>query len=368
MNPLLSRRYNLVLHRFKSSNAHSYTVSYLINQCRLSPESAILASKWCQFETSTKPDSVLTLLNSHGLSETQITRVVKRWPRILMANTQNNLLPKIEFLYSIGISRPDLASILSLEAKVLSSSLNNRIKPNYEFLKGVLLSDDKALRVLKREPRTLFLDLSKNLARNLEELTKLGVPRNCLCLLLTNCPKVVVQKHLVFNAAVDEVKKMGFDPRKMGFVWAVIALAGKRYRFSFERNLKVYERWGWSKDDIYMAFRKHPKCLMLSEEKIQTEMDFFVNKMGLHSQSIATIPGVLLYSLEKRVKPRCSVIQFLKMKELLRKIPPLNSVLIPREDRFLEKFVTKYEEKLPQLISVYQGKIDPFDLTFLTAA
>jgi mTERF domain-containing protein len=38
---------------------HSFTVSYLINSCGLSPKSALLASKRVHFENPEGPDSVL---------------------------------------------------------------------------------------------------------------------------------------------------------------------------------------------------------------------------------------------------------------------------------------------------------------------
>jgi mTERF domain-containing protein len=44
---------------------------------------------------------------------------------------------------------------------------------------------------------------------------------------------------------------------------------------------------------------------------------------------------------------------------LIKKDISLNTVLLPVEKRFLERFVTKFEEEVPQLLSVYEGKVDP---------
>jgi mTERF domain-containing protein len=99
--------------------------------------------------------------------------------------------------------------------------------------------------------------------------------------------------------------------------------------------------------------------MMLSEKKIMKGLDFFVNKMGWPSKEIVHCPVILFLSLEKRIIPRCKVIQVLWSKGLIKKDISLNTVLLPVEKRFLERFVTKFEEEVPQLLSVYEGKVDP---------
>ncbi|KAF8401522.1 hypothetical protein HHK36_012462 [Tetracentron sinense] len=91
-------------------------------------------------------------------------------------------------------------------------------------------------------------------------------------------------------------------------------------------------------------------------------MDFLVNKMGYESKYIARRPLLLMYSLEKRIIPRCSVLQFLNSNGLIKKDFSLNTVLIPNEKYFLKRFVTKYQVEVPQLLNVYQGNMDIVEL------
>lgn len=114
-----------------------------------------------------------------------------------------------------------------------------------------------------------------------------------------------------------------------------------------------------NEDDILAAFRKHPHCMMLSEKKIMKGMDFFVNNMGWPSKVIAQLPVVLFFSLEKRIIPRCRVIRVLMSKRLIKDDLSLASVLLPVEKCFLERFVTKFEEEVPELLSIYEGKVNP---------
>ncbi|XP_059625741.1 transcription termination factor MTERF8, chloroplastic-like [Cornus florida] len=345
-----------------SSNQDSYTVSYLINSCGLSPETAISASEKLHFETPEKPDSVIRLLRNHGFSKTQIAILVRKRPVLLLAHPEKTILPKLEFFQSIGVSRTDLARTLSLDPTLLTRSLENQIVPNYNFLKSVLQSNQKVVAAMRRTSWLFLQDHTKNLVPNIAVLRELGVPESCIILLLAHYPEAILQKHEQFSEIVTEVKKMGFDPLKSTFVLALHAISGKGSELRWNRCYEAYKKWGWSKDDILSAFRKHPHCMILSEKKITAAMDFFVNNMGWQSTMIARCPVVLFFSLEKRIIPRCSVIQVLSSKGLMKKDLSLSTVLLPVEKSFLDRFVTKYEEELPELLSVYQGKVDILEL------
>lgn len=58
----------------KDIKQHSFTVSYLIESCGLSPETAISASKFVNFKSSKKPDSVILLLREYGFENAQISK------------------------------------------------------------------------------------------------------------------------------------------------------------------------------------------------------------------------------------------------------------------------------------------------------
>lgn len=341
-----------------SKRQHPFTVTYLINTCGLSLESAISASEKVRFQSPERPDLVLALLRNYGFSKTQISNLVRKRPVILSANPDNILLPKLEFFQSIiGLSSGDLTRTLSADPTLLIRSLENQLLPTYEFLKSVLLSDEKIVSALKRTTWIFLEDPSKNLMPNIAYLRELGAPQNCVSLLLTHFPEALMQKHEDFVGIVTEVKEMGFEPRKSTFVLAVHALSGKGNKSIWAKCFEVYKKWGWSKEDILTAFRKHPHSMMLSEKKIMKSMDFFVNKMGLSSRMIAQCPVILLFSLEKRTIPRCSVFQVLLSKKLIKEDFSLTTVLLPVEKRFLERFVIKYEDEVPELFSVYQGKV-----------
>ncbi|GFZ04619.1 mitochondrial transcription termination factor family protein [Actinidia rufa] len=283
--------------------------------------------------------------------------LVRKRPQMLLANPDKTLLPKIEFFQSIGVSRTDLARSLSSNPALLGRSLEHQIVPCYNYLKSVLQSDKKVVAAMNHTHSVFLKDLRKYLLPNIDVLREIRVPESSIAYLLNHFPEAIMKKNPNrFSEVVNEVKEMGFDPLKVNFVLAVHAISGDGNKLIWGRCYEAYRKWGWSEDDILSAFRKHPQCMISSEKKISGAMDVFVNKMGRDSKEIARCPIALLFSLEKRILPRCSVIQVLSSKGLVKKDLRLSTILGPVEKHFLERFVIKYEEKVPQLLSVYQGE------------
>ncbi|KAK9923664.1 hypothetical protein M0R45_032071 [Rubus argutus] len=103
----------------------SFTVSYLINSCGLSPEQApSLSSKHrVHFNSPEKPDSIIKLLKRYGFNETHISQIVKKCPRLLSVNARRTLLPKLEFFGSIGVEGTGLVQLVFANPHVLIHSL-----------------------------------------------------------------------------------------------------------------------------------------------------------------------------------------------------------------------------------------------------
>ncbi|XP_031264681.1 uncharacterized protein LOC116123030 [Pistacia vera] len=342
----------------QSEHEESLTVSYLVNSCGLSLKSALSSSKLIQLKNTERADSVLRFFSDHGFTETQISKVVRSHPRVISSDPEMTLSPKIEFFRSIGVSSSELAKIIANSPAFLSMSLKNRLIPNYSFLRSVVIHDEKIVRVLKRMGQGFLQDLrSKNFGQNIALLKVIGVPQSRISFFVTSKPNVACSKHSKFCKVVNKVEEMGFNPTRTVFVLAVGTIAQLKESV-WESKFEVYKRWGWSEDETLAAFRRHPYCMQLSEEKITRTMDFLVNKMGYLSQNISKWPTVLFFSLEKRIAPRCFIIQVLLSKGLIKEnICPV-SFLLHGQSKFIKKYVTKFQEEVPELLDVYQGKIN----------
>uniref|UniRef100_A0A5B7BJP6 Mitochondrial transcription termination factor family protein n=1 Tax=Davidia involucrata TaxID=16924 RepID=A0A5B7BJP6_DAVIN len=340
-----------------TSNEHSFTVTYLIDSCGFSPEKALSASKYINFKTPEKPDSVLAFFKNHGFTKTQISTLIAGLPPVLLSDPKKTLLPKIEFFHSKGISSPDITKIISRTPSILKRSLENQIIPSFNFFNNLLKSNEKTTAAIKRFAGLLLYDLQTYVAHNIGILREVGVPESNIVVLLTYQPRAFMTNTDRFKEIVEEVKKMGFNPVRMKFVIAIHALRAMS-KLTWEKKVEVFKKWGWSEDEILVAFGKHPWCMMASEDKITGVMDFFVNKMGWESSIVARRPGLISLSLEKRIVPRCLVYQDLLSKGLIKKDFSLATMLECPEKLFLKKVVRCCKEEAPEVLKLYQEKLD----------
>ncbi|KAF5733730.1 hypothetical protein HS088_TW16G00170 [Tripterygium wilfordii] len=338
-----------------------FTVSYLVNSFGFSLETAKLLSKKVHFENSERPDCVVQFLRNNGLTDAHLSKLVRSFPTVLLADPKKRILPKLEFLRSMGVSGIDLADVVSFGGNILQRSLDKKIIPFYNTLKNYLKDDDKILRVLKC--KSFVCGKPTLLAHNISILQRLGVPKSSITFLLNYHPSVLCSSDEKFNRDVEKVVGFGFDPSRTTFVHGLNTLSSIS-RESWENKSGIYRRLGWSEDEFLSAFRSFPICMDYSEENITRKMDFFVNKLGWPPATVAKLPYLLGFSMEKRIIPRSSVIEILINKGLIMEKPALSSLLTISDNRFLDRFVVTYQEQVPQLLDIFQGKVKLFESNF----
>ncbi|KAL5782361.1 hypothetical protein ACOSP7_007390 [Xanthoceras sorbifolium] len=344
-----------------TSIQHSFTVSYLINSCGLSLQSALLASKYLHFDSPKNADTVIALLKSHGFSENQISKVIRGYPRVLCSNPEKTLLPKLEFFYSKGLSSAELAKISYIYPNLLSRSLENYLIPTFNYLTDLFKSSETAAAAVKYNPCLLGHDVESYMVPSINVLQDIGVPERNILLFLSRWHRLKITNLSTFRNTVEEIKEMGISPSTSMFILAVNAkLCDRTY---WESKVNIYKRWGWSEEDVLAAFCKNPLCMLTSEEKIMTVMDFLVSKMDLEPSAIAKRPDLMVLSMERRFIPRAAVFQFLLSKGLLkRKNTNLIALFKCPEKAFLQKFVNSFDEA-PQLLKLYQEKLGIVKIT-----
>ncbi|XP_043723928.1 uncharacterized protein LOC122670945 isoform X1 [Telopea speciosissima] len=340
-----------------SSNAteqSSLTVDYLINKCGLTQESALKASQRINIKSTSKADSVLALLISYGLPKPYISKLISKDPTVLSADPKKILVPKIEFFSNMGISGPNLAKIFYRDTSILgSANLRNQII-SMEFLKS-FLHDDKNIAVALSRLRWTT-GIQSAMEPNIEILRNQGVPESGISKLIRLRPQLLTWKQPQFNEVVLQAKEMGCDPSSLMFIHAIRTLS-QMNKATLEAKREVFRSFGWSEDEILCMFRKQPNCLTRSEKILRMRLDFFMNEHSWTAAEVALRPAVLLYSMEKRTVPRYSVIQFLLSQGLMKK-QSISTAFSLNEDKFLENFVRKYHQELPQLLKEYKRNME----------
>ncbi|TKY72622.1 Mitochodrial transcription termination factor-related [Spatholobus suberectus] len=335
-----------------TSEQHSFTVSYLINNCGFSSETALKASKRVRFETPQKPDSVIAVFRSNGFTNTQISRIVRTAPNVLTCDPHKRVLPKFEYLRSKGASSFDIVQLVCRSPRILYCSLENSVIPAFESVRRILQSDKETIRRLLSCCHFFGHDLA---VQNVRLLLDNGVSDSNINFLLRRRPSVILSYDM--REAIDEVKGMGFETSKCKFV---IALLAKRAvsKSGWDAKVEALKSWGWSEEMVLDTFRRQPLLMLVSKDKINRVMGFWVNQLGRDSLALARRPEMFAFSLEKRIIPRAFVVQYLIAKGLLKKSGNLFSPFVLSEKLFRERYVNRFKEERCQLLKLYQEKMN----------
>ncbi|XP_058079884.1 transcription termination factor MTERF8, chloroplastic-like [Magnolia sinica] len=344
---------NPFLKSYCQTNPPSSLLQYLQKSLGFSPEEALTASKRLKHKTPKNPDAVLTFLKSQGFSKTHIKSIINRIPQLLSAMPESSLRPKIQFFKEKGLSESDVVGLIVAKPNILTASLEKRLKPFFYFLHSLLGADRVVIDSLK-QPRFGF-DQYK-MVSNLTILQNCGVPNHHVLKFLVKEPAVLAADSARFNEAVKMVQEMGFDSSTRLFMEAVRVIL-KLSRPVWDMKFKVYRSFGWSDKEILSAFRRHPICIMLSEEKIRRGLDFFMKELDWSPSYSASYAALLLLNLEKRILPRHRLLQFLASKGLIRKYKKLGWSFVMGEEKFMEKYVMKYRTEVPEILEIYEGMI-----------
>ncbi|KAH6821773.1 hypothetical protein C2S53_015827 [Perilla frutescens var. hirtella] len=341
---------------FSGSDA-TFTISYLTNSCGLPLKDAVSVSKKLCLKSRENSDAVLQLLNKYEFTNAQISRLVKKWPRVLQSSADKTLWPKLEFFVSIGVPPAVLPRKLSEYPFPLGRSLENYFIPWYKYLKRIVESDKNVAAVFLRSPMAFTHGWPKRVPSNIAILREQRLPKYSIASLLVKKPSMLILKKELFSAYVDRVVEMGFHRSRVVFVDA-LQVFGKMSESTVRHKMDVYRRCGWSESDLSSAFLKYPLCMKLSQKKIRANMDFLVDEVGFKAADVAQRPGVLDFNVEKRMRPRWIVTRVLKAKGLMKESTRITFNLFRMsEAMFLRRYIFDHEEEIPQLLDIYRGKL-----------
>ncbi|CAN7120528.1 transcription termination factor MTERF4, chloroplastic-like [Brassica rapa] len=364
-------------------DGQNFTVSYLVGSLGLTSKLAESISKKLSLEDEDRnPDSVLNLLKSHAFTDSQISTIITEYPQVLTLDAEKTLAPKLKLLLSRGASTSELTEIISKVPEILGKK---SISIYYDSVKCIIEADSND----DSFPQGTSLE---NKVRNVSVLRGLGMPQKLLLPLLISKSQPICGKEN-FDASLKRVIEMGFDPTTSKFVLALRML----YQMSdktIEEKVEVYKTLGFTVEDIWEIFRstptflkvsktkmlssmetflglgfsrdefammvkRYPLCIEYSTESVIKKTEFLLKEMNWTVKAVALHPQVAGYSLDKRIVPRCNVIKALLSKGLIgSELPPVSSVLSCTDPKFLNKYVMKHDELVPELLAIYKGQVD----------
>ncbi|KAF9624936.1 hypothetical protein IFM89_015656 [Coptis chinensis] len=96
---------------------------------------------------------------------------------------------------------------------------------------------------------------------------------------------------------------------------------------------------------------------------MQSRVEFFTVKQNFELSDIVKNPVILALSLEKRIIPRCNVLKILYSIGLIGRVNAgsVTLALTLNEEKFIEKYVTKYQVTVPEMVHAYKRQIGLVD-------
>uniref|UniRef100_A0A2P2JYN2 Uncharacterized protein LOC8276328 isoform X2 n=1 Tax=Rhizophora mucronata TaxID=61149 RepID=A0A2P2JYN2_RHIMU len=332
----------------------SFTVQFLVKSCGLSLESAVSASKKIELHEKKlqKIESVVEFFKCHGFQDILLAKLIGKVPRVLKCRLQSNLKPKFEFLIENGFAGQLLQDLIFSNAPILFRSLGSHIKPSIEYLRCFIDSNEQIVVASNRSSWLLTKNLKALMQPNIEFLLKEGMPVKSISKLIVRQPRALLALPRRMTNAVKAVKNLGLQPETPSFgeaVRSLLAITESRLM----KKMEVFKSMGWTEEEILLAFKQVPRCFQCSERKLQSSLDFYVNSLNLAPHTIIATPLLLLYSIDKRIRPRYNVLKFLELKKLIKIDKRIVWWLNMNEKNFVEKCIRKYVDEYPNLLKVY---------------
>ncbi|CAL9181084.1 unnamed protein product [Musa hybrid cultivar] len=262
-------------------------------------------------------------------------KLMQREPWLLRANVETILKPRMRSLQDIGFSDTEIVQLVSSCPNML---ILHDIQPRINFWKSLLGSNE---RLIKASRRSMFL-LSSSLARKIEPnislLRECGFSEQRIAQMVVAQPSFFCRTNKYIDESIKRVEELGVSRDCKMFPRALLAVMTLS-RSRFDATFATLISFGWSQPDCVAAFRKHPAIWCLSKKNLSDKMTFLMKEAGCEVRYVICRPVLLTYSLEKRLRPRYEVINFLDQNKLLDKGHSLLSVVMLSEEKFRKKFL-----------------------------
>uniref|UniRef100_A0ACD5V997 Uncharacterized protein n=1 Tax=Avena sativa TaxID=4498 RepID=A0ACD5V997_AVESA len=329
-----------------SFSTKSFVKKFLVTDCGLTPEQALKASKRLSYVTSlSRPQATLAFLSGRGVSRDDIAAAVVADPRILSASVGRVLTPRFTELAEIGLSPSQIVAILSIRR-------TEAVHGNVLFWLQTLGTYHKLLPLAKLNRELLSASLDKVIKPNLKTLQECGVSACDIGGISLYSSRLFTVKHKFLLGAITQVEELGVERGSGMFRRALAALAFMR-KDILAAKIQLLRKLGFSQDDIVMIAKKAPLVLAKSDKKIQQALEFLMKDVCLQAPYIAQRPVLMMYSLEKRLMLRQSLLKVLRQKRSLNVEWDFYTTASLSEKKFVEKFVDPYKNSVPGLADDY---------------
>lgn len=332
----------------------SLTLHFLRNSCGLSEPAAAKVAARVHLRSTNRAHAVLALFRGLGLAGADLARVVAAAPEMLNYRADAILAPKLDFFRrDLGLTDDHIRkTILANPYRSLCYSLERRLRPNYLLLRELLGTDQNARSAVKQSFELIHGNVRSDLLPKVKILRDHGATDAVIVKLVTTHPRSLIHRSSFFNESLAAMKELGVSPSSGIFPYA-FGLFARLSPVTWKRRIDNYLSLGWTEELVKLAFVRHPYCMSVSDDKVRRISHFFADKLGWSPEYVSASPMLISLSYEKRLLPRYQVLDILVSRGVIRRIRI--SHLILGEKKFMEKYVTGYQQTIPEVLEAYRG-------------
>lgn len=332
---------------------------YLTNSLKFpKSKAAAISGRFPSINSSEKPKAVVRFFKTLGISAVQIQSCLQGQPAILFIDVEKNIKPKIAFYQELGLCGPRLGMIISKNPCILVGNLDKNLKPSIGVIKEALELNgsqncsnnisDLLFRILSRY--SWYIGNYSRLRSSITYLRNCGVIGTQLIMLLKAEPRLFTLPEAQLKLLVSRATKMGFEMGSRMLAYGILGL----YCTSAEtirRKVELLQGFGFSRDECSEVITKSPMLLKTSEAKLRCGIEFYLHTLMLDKSMLVSVPQLLHLSMDKRVIPRCNLLETLKSRNLLKKDLSFVTWLILSNKKFVERYILRFADD-PKLLQV----------------
>ncbi|CAL9102737.1 unnamed protein product [Musa textilis] len=268
-------------------------------------------------------------------------KLMQMQPWYLRANVETVLKPKMRSLQDMGFSDTDIVQLVSSCPGLLQF---RDIQLRINFWRSLLGTNERLIKACRRNMFLLTSCLARKIEPNISLFRECGISEQRIAQMVVTRPRVFCQTEKCNKEAIEYVEELGVSRGCKMFPFALLSVMSVS-RSRFDATFATLISFGWSRPDCVAAFRRVPSFWCLSKKNLSDKMTFLTKEAGCELTYIIGHPVLLTYSLEKRLRPRYEVMNFLDQNKLLDGGHNLLSYVKPTEEKFRKKFLFLLSEE-----------------------
>ncbi|CAL9201234.1 unnamed protein product, partial [Musa hybrid cultivar] len=190
-----------------SDHKSNFTVVNSLQSCELSSEKAAKTTKCCTCHTKSSSSSLsVEFFKQSGWSDAQVVKLMQRDPRVLRANVETILKPRMRSLQDMGFSDTEIVQLVSSCPCLLHL---RDIQTRINFWRSLLGSNERLIKACRRSMFLLASSLSRKIEPSISLLRECGISEQRIAQMVVERPSFFCRTNKCIGESIKHVEEMG---------------------------------------------------------------------------------------------------------------------------------------------------------------